>query len=136
MSGAGSNPVPTILIGLAVGAAALAVYRRRSSLPALLGPGGTLALPPTSRALISSGGSTVQNMLATTASGAARAVSTVAELGPSGLAEQARRYVEQVRAQLDVAIAEGKVAAEQRRKELEERLAAAKRDPASARTAF
>jgi hypothetical protein len=128
--------MPTILVGLAVGGAALAVYRRRSSLPALLNSRATLALPPGSRSLITSGGSTVQNMLATTASGAARALSTVAELGPGGLAEQARRYVGQVRAQLDVAIAEGKVAAEQRRKELEERLAAAKRDPASARTAF
>jgi hypothetical protein len=128
--------MPTFMIGVAIGAAALAVYRRRSSLSAMLNSRGTLALPAGSRSLISSGESTVQNMLATTASSAARAISTVAELGPSGLAEQARRYVEQARAQLDVAIAEGKAAAEQRRKELEGRLAAAKRDPASARTAF
>ena len=78
----------------------------------------------------------MQNMLTTTASGAVRALSTAVELGPSGLAEQARRYVDLARTQLDVAIAEGKLAAEQRRKELEERLAAAKRDPASARSAF
>jgi hypothetical protein len=50
--------------------------------------------------------------------------------------DQLRRYVESARAQLDVAIAEGQVAAAQTRQELEARFAAAKNDPGSARSAF
>jgi hypothetical protein len=112
------------------------IYRRRASLQALAGPRIGAVLPTGSRALVASGGSTMQQMLVTT-SGTIRALSTaLIEGGPRGLAAQARRYAESVRAQLDAAIAEGQVTAAQTRQQLEERLAAAKRDPASARSAF
>ena len=124
------------LIGLALGAAAVAIYRQRANLQALAGPRIGAALPHGSRAPVPSGASTVQNMLSTT-TGALRSVSTtVTERGVNGLTEQARRYVESARAQLDAAIAEGQLAAAQTRQELEARFAAAKSDPASARSAF
>lgn len=56
--------------------------------------------------------------------------------GVNGLVEQGRRYLDSARRQLDVAIAEGQVAAAQTRQELEARFAAAKKDPGSASSAF
>lgn len=102
---------------------------------ALSGPRDGAALPPGSRALVPGGGLAMQNMLIAT-TGALRTLSTAVQGGPNGLVEQARRYVESARAQLDAAIAEGQVVAAQTRQELEARFAAAKADPASARSAF
>lgn len=78
----------------------------------------------------------MQNV-STTALGAIHNISTtLQQQGPSGLVEQGRRYLDSARRQLDVAIAEGQLAAAQTRRELEERFAAAKKDPSSARSAF
>ena len=74
--------------------------------------------------------------LSTTAIDTMRTLSTALQRGPRDLIEQARRYVDSARAQLDAAIAEGQVAAAQTRKELEERFNAAKENPRSARSAF
>ena len=134
MSRRGINPAQGLMVGLAVGTA-VAIYRRRASLQSLSGPGHNGALPPGTRALTRSGGSAMQTLLVT-AAGTMHALSTAVQGGPTGLVEQTRRYVESARAQLNVAIAEGQLAAAQTRKELEERFAAAKTNPASARSAF
>lgn len=65
-----------------------------------------------------------------------RSLSAAMQGGPSGVAAHVQRYVQSARAQLDVAIAEGQAAAAQTRKDLEARFAAAKKDPASVRSAF
>lgn len=128
--------VQGLLVGLAVGTAAVAAYRRRASLLALAAPRGNAVLPPAGRELALSGGVAMQNMLISTAAGTARVLSSAVQLGPSGIAEQARRYVQSARVQLDAAIAEGQATAAQTRRDLEARLAAAKADPASAKSAF
>jgi hypothetical protein len=128
------SPLAPILIGVAIGATAAVIYNRRSLL-AIAGAPGRPVLPPGSRALSPNGGLALQNVQ-NTATSVARSLSTALQGGPSGLIEQAQRYIQTARAQLDVAIAEGQVAAAQTRKELEERFAAAKTDPASARSAF
>ena len=74
--------------------------------------------------------------LSTTAIETMRNLSLALQRRPDGFLAEARRYLEAARAQLDVAIAEGQVAAAQTRKELEERFNAAKENPRSARSAF
>jgi hypothetical protein len=74
--------------------------------------------------------------LSTTAIDTMRNLSLALQRGPDGFLAEARRYVDAARAQLDIAIAEGQVAAAQTRKELEERFNAAKENPRSARSAF
>jgi hypothetical protein len=76
------------------------------------------------------------NTLSTTAIETMRNLSLALQRRPDGFLVEARRYLEAARAQLDVAIAEGQVAAAQTRKELEERFNAAKENPRSARSAF
>lgn len=56
--------------------------------------------------------------------------------GPSGVVARIQQSLASARAQLDTAIAEGQVAAEKRRTELEDRFATAKKDPTSAQAAF
>lgn len=130
----------SILIGLAIGAAAAAVYRRRELAQLLGSPRLVAALPPAGSSpalsMSMSKGSPMQNV-------SIRALDTIRDIsttlqqeGPRGLVEQGRRYFESARKQLDVAIAEGQVAAAQTRQELEARFAAAKADPQSARSAF
>lgn len=77
----------------------------------------------------------MQNIL-TVATGAVRTLSTALQGGPDGLVEQARHYVEAARTRINTAIAEGQATAVQTRQDLEARLAAAKADPASARSSF
>jgi hypothetical protein len=135
MSRRGSNPVSGLLIGLAIGAVVVAVYRRWAASQALLGPQSRVALPPGSRLPARRGGVAMQT-LSTTAIDTMRNLSLALHHGPDGFLAEARRYVDAARAQLDVAIAEGQVAAAQTRKELEERFNAAKENPQSARSAF
>ena len=135
MSRRGSNPVSGLLIGLAIGAVVVAVYRRWAASQALLGPQSRAALPPGSRLPARRGGVAIQT-LSTTAHDTMRNLSLALQHGPDGFLAEARRYVDAARAQLDVAIAEGQVAAAQTRKELEERFNAAKENPQSARSAF
>ena len=146
MSRRGSNPVSGLLIGLAIGAVVVAVYRRWAASQALLGPQSRAALPPGSRqsgAAVPPGsrlparrGGVAMQTLSTTAIDTMRNLSLALQHGPDGFLAEARRYVDAARAQLDVAIAEGQVAAAQTRKELEERFNAAKENPQSARSAF
>ncbi len=56
--------------------------------------------------------------------------------GPSGVITRIQQSLASARAQLDTAIAEGQVAADRRRTELEDRFATAKKNPVSAREAF
>jgi hypothetical protein len=74
--------------------------------------------------------------LSTTAIETMRNLSLAMHRGPDGFLAEVRRYLDAARAQIDVAIAEGQVAAAQTRKELEERFNAAKENPRSARSAF
>jgi hypothetical protein len=78
----------------------------------------------------------MQKTLNTTAIDTMHNLSLALQRGPDGWLAEARRYIDAARAQLDVAIAEGQVAAAQTRKELEERFNAAKENPESARSAF
>ena len=126
-----SSTVPRILFGLAAGAVAYVAYRRRATLLAALRPQETTALPAAGTAPVVRGNTAVQTTNTTSGSGV-----TSWQSGPAGIMDQIRRYVESARAQLDVAIAEGQVAAAQTRQELEARFAAAKNDPGSARSAF
>jgi hypothetical protein len=119
------------LFGLAAGAVAYVAYRRRATLLAMIRPQETTALPAGGTAPVVRGNTAVQSTNTTAGSGVASWQS-----GPAGIMDQIRRYVESARAQLDVAIAEGQVAAAQTRQELEARFAAAKNDPGSARSAF
>jgi len=130
-----SNSVSGLLIGLAIGAVVVAVYRRWAISQALLGPQSAAALPPDSRLPARNGGAAMQT-LSTTASDTMRNLSLALQRGPDGFLAEARRYVDAARAQLDIAIAEGQVAAAQTRKELEARFNAAKENPRSARSAF
>src|SRR5436309_11841898 len=136
MSRRGPNPVSGLLIGLAIGAVVVAVYRRWAASQALLGPQSRAALPPGSRLPARRGGVAMQKTLSTTAIDTMRNLSLALQHGPDGFLAEARRYVDAARAQLDVAIAQGQVAATQTRKELEARLNAAKENPRSARSAF
>jgi hypothetical protein len=74
--------------------------------------------------------------LSTTAVNTMRHLSLTLQQRRRELLVEARRYVDAARAQFDVAIAEGRVAADQTRKELEERFNAAKENPRSGRSAF
>ena len=56
--------------------------------------------------------------------------------GPHAVVDEVRRYVETARKQIDLAIAEGKVAAAQTRQELEARFAQAKENPGRGASAF
>jgi hypothetical protein len=76
------------------------------------------------------------NTLSITAIETMRNLSLALQRRPDGFLVEVRRYLDAARAQLDVAIAEGQVAAAQTRKELEERFNAAKENPRSARSAF
>ena len=128
-----SGSVPSLMIGVAIGVTAWAIARRRASMALAASP----AEPRLAggRTLAVSGDSAMQTMLTRTGE-TIRALSAVAQDGSNGLAAQLRRYATAARARVDVAIAEGQVAAAQTRRDLEARLAAAKVDPGSARTAF
>lgn len=130
------NKGGVILLGLAIGATAAAIYQRRTLMQALTAPRSGAALPPGQRSPALLEGAAMQNV-STMALGTIRNLSmTLQQQGPSGLVGQGRRYLDSARKQLDIAIAEGQLAAAQTRRELEERFAAAKKDPGSARSAF
>lgn len=134
MSSGNSSPVPRILFGLAAGAVAYVVYRRRATLLATIRPHDATALPAAGGAPFVRGTTAVQTTNTTTGAGG-RTMATL-QSGPSGILDQIRRYVASTRAQLDIAIAEGQVAAAETRRDLEARFATAKKDPSSARSAF
>ncbi len=155
MSEQGAITLPRLLIGLAIGAAAMALYNRRA---ALLHVSGMAHDDRAHLALSDSGGLSVQDQstqarVATTTdayvihptgtpAGTATAIEpkqtpvTALQKGVGGIREQIQRYIASARTQLDVAIAEGQATAAQTRQELEQRFVEAKRDPQRARTAF
>ncbi len=128
-----SASLPSLMIGVAIGVTAWAIARRRASM-ALAAPRAETVLPGEHPPALS-GDSSMQTMLTRT-NETIRALSTAAQHGSNGLSAQVLRYVASARARVNVAIAEGQVAAAQTRRDLEARLAAAKVDPGSARTAF
>ena len=132
MNRSGSSPLSSLIIGLAVGAVAVTVYRNRAS---LIAASSTPLAPPLSSGSRSLGAPTMSHVRLSTDS-VMRALTSAVDRGPSGLVEQARHYLESVRARVDAAIAEGRLTAEQTRTELEGRLAQAKVNPASARSPY
>ncbi len=157
MSERGAITLPRILIGLAIGAAAAALYNRRA---ALLSVSGMARGDRAELALSDRGGASVQDQSGqsrvTTATDAyiihptgtttdtitATALEpkqtpiTALQKGVGGIREGIQNYIASARAQLDLAIAEGQATAAQTRQELEQRFVEAKRDPQRARTAF
>ena len=160
MSERGAITLPRILIGLAIGAAAVAFYNRRA---ALLSVSGMARGDRAELALSDRGGASVQDQsgqsrVATTTdayvihptgtTAGTTAGTTTTALEPKqtpitalqkrvgGIREGIQHYIDSARAQLDVAIAEGQATAAQTRQELEQRFVEAKRDPQRARTAF
>ncbi|HKO23103.1 MAG TPA: hypothetical protein VJY65_00015, partial [Chloroflexota bacterium] len=65
MSRRSSNSVSGLLIGLAVGAVVVAVFRRWATSQALLGPQSGAALPPDSRLPARSGGAAMHTLSTT-----------------------------------------------------------------------
>ncbi len=155
MSERGAITLPRILIGLAIGAAAVALYNRRAALLSVSG------MTRGDRAALSdSGGASVQDQSrqsrvttttdayvihptgTTTDTVAATALEprqtpiTALQKSVGGIREGIQNYIASARAQLDLAIAEGQATAAQTRVELEQRFVEAKRDPQRARTAF
>jgi hypothetical protein len=161
-----SGFLPRILIGVAIGAAALVIYNRRGIFGGVSGPQLGAQLPEGERianadgtpvprsetiqfepvapraAGASAGGagsSRVAGITSTISASVTRASSTAVQKAQGVFADglaPIQRYIDSARAQLDVAIAEGQAQAARTRTELEARFEEAKRDPSRGRSAF
>jgi len=121
-----------LVLGFAVGAAASLLYSRRMELRAMLRPRPEQpALPLDTATIVSDGAARTAVQVREVESTAMQTTS-----GAPSIITRIQQSLASARAQLDAAIAEGQIAAEKRRAELEDRFATAKKDPAVARESF
>ncbi len=153
-----SSLLPRILIGVALGAAAIIIYNRRGIFSGVSGPQPGAQLPtstgdrivnadgtpvPRSETIAfepgGTGGGSSAGTGSTIGTSVAQASSTAVRKAQGlfgNLLAPIQRYIDSARAQLDVAIAEGQAQAARTRTELEARFEEAKKDPSRGRSAF
>jgi len=152
MSEQKSSILPRILIGVAIGAAALVLYNRRGIFAGVSGPQPGAQLPPGSvdDTVINADGTvapraetfqfdpagTTTFRSGTSVTSASSTAVQKAQGTFAHLLAPVQRYITSARAQLDVAIAEGQAQAARTRQDLEVRFEEAKKDPQRGRSAF